>query len=134
MVRDVSLECAALAALLSIGTLNSQGIAPFSERRKAPTRRRTPRRGLAKTPARFGGAELNVPNTNPVSVRPSEPRRRFSGQRAINISLLRGEEPHSIEVLPSKAAAKKALDPGHDLDEETEALHKRIVTAEHSAF
>jgi len=46
---------------------------------------------LANQSARFGGAERDEIGTRHVEFRPSEPRRRFSGTRAINMSPLRGE-------------------------------------------
>ena len=45
-----------------------------------------------KAPARFGGAELNLNNTNRVSFRPSEPRLVLFESWSIDISLLRSEE------------------------------------------
>jgi hypothetical protein len=45
-------------------------------------------------PARFGGAEHNLTSTSPRLFRPSEPRRVLRKARAINMALLRSEEPH----------------------------------------
>ena len=50
-------------------------------------------------PARFGGAEINLTSTNPVSFRPSEPRLGLLRYQAINISLLRSEEPVVINKI-----------------------------------
>ena len=53
-------------------------------------------RNKRKGRAPFGGAELNWTNTRLDAFRSSERRRTGIGSQAVNISLLRSEEPGSL--------------------------------------
>jgi len=65
-------------------------------------------RRFEKAPARFGGAELNLASTNPVSFRPSEPRLVLFGFWSINISLLLSD--HEKDVAEFEMESKSGTD------------------------